>query len=196
MPKPTEETRLQILEAAQNRFMQYGFQKTNVNEIAADCDMSPANLYRFFESKGDMGAAVVKRHIENTKKLKVLTTELEGTAQEKLVYFCHKTIEYNHNIFSNQIHLFELMEFISKKRKELPTEHVALKQACIREILELGQKTGEIGPGDPQQLAMLIFQALRGFVLPHTLIPSGTALEKLKLQSSKLIQLLFAGLHS
>ncbi|MDX2471738.1 MAG: TetR/AcrR family transcriptional regulator [SAR324 cluster bacterium] len=194
MPKPTEETRLQILEAAQNRFMQYGFQKTNVNEIAADCDMSPANLYRFFESKGDMGAAVIKRHIENTKRLKAQTAEMSGSAQEKLIFFCHKTIEYNFNIFSNQIHLFELMEFISKKRKELPTEHVALKQACIKEVIEVGQATGEIGMGDPEQLAMLIFQALRGFLLPHTLIPSGVPLEKLKLQSKKLIQLLFSGL--
>jgi len=53
-----ESTREQILSAATGRFERYGYGKTTMAEIAGDCEMSAANLYRYFESKLDIGAAL------------------------------------------------------------------------------------------------------------------------------------------
>jgi len=52
----TEETRDRIMTAAMGRILQYGFNKTTMAEIAKDCNMSSANIYRFFESKGSIVA--------------------------------------------------------------------------------------------------------------------------------------------
>ena len=49
-----EQTRQKILVAAQERFERYGFNKTTMNEIAKDCEMSAANIYRFFKNKGEL----------------------------------------------------------------------------------------------------------------------------------------------
>ncbi len=45
------DTRERILEVAERLFRQIGYQKTTVADIAKELRMSPANVYRFFESK-------------------------------------------------------------------------------------------------------------------------------------------------
>lgn len=55
-------TRDRILEAAINRIKHYGYGKTTMAEIAADCDMSPGNIYRFFEAKIDIAEAMARKH--------------------------------------------------------------------------------------------------------------------------------------
>ena len=43
--------REKIVEAAKKRFSHFGYAKTTMAEVAADCEMSPGNLYRFFPGK-------------------------------------------------------------------------------------------------------------------------------------------------
>ena len=45
------DTRDRILEVAERLFRVIGYQKTTVGDIAKELRMSPANVYRFFESK-------------------------------------------------------------------------------------------------------------------------------------------------
>jgi AcrR family transcriptional regulator len=47
-----EETRERIMVKADELFRQYGFIKTTVADIAAELAMSPANIYKFFSSRG------------------------------------------------------------------------------------------------------------------------------------------------
>ena len=53
---PTETISDTILAAAMRRFEQFGYSKTTMAEIAADCDMSAANIYRYFENKLEIGS--------------------------------------------------------------------------------------------------------------------------------------------
>src|SRR6202020_1983047 len=45
------DTRERILVVAERLFRQIGYQKTTVADIAKELRMSPANVYRFFDSK-------------------------------------------------------------------------------------------------------------------------------------------------
>src|SRR5260221_2544295 len=45
------DTRGRILVVAERLFRQIGYQKTTVADIAKELRMSPANVYRFFDSK-------------------------------------------------------------------------------------------------------------------------------------------------
>src|SRR5215469_13414402 len=45
------DTRERILVVAERLFRQIGYQKTTVGDIAKELHMSPANVYRFFDSK-------------------------------------------------------------------------------------------------------------------------------------------------
>src|SRR3954454_17925596 len=52
------DTRDRILEVAERLFRQIGYLKTTVGDIAKELKMSPANVYRFFESKKAIHQAV------------------------------------------------------------------------------------------------------------------------------------------
>src|SRR5436853_6297210 len=65
------DTRERILVVAERLFRQLGYQKTTVADIAKALRMSPANVYRFFDSKKSINAGVARR----------LMSEVEGASQ-------------------------------------------------------------------------------------------------------------------
>ena len=48
---PAEERRTQILEAAQRCFARSGYERTRMDDVAAECGLSKGSLYRFFDCK-------------------------------------------------------------------------------------------------------------------------------------------------
>ena len=62
MTDKTTDPREAILNAAAERILHYGYNKTTMSEIAADCGMSPGNIYRFFEAKIDIGEEMARKH--------------------------------------------------------------------------------------------------------------------------------------
>ena len=57
-PVAEHRTKLQLLEAADTHFRHYGYKKTTVADLARAIGVSPAYVYRFFESKPAIGEAV------------------------------------------------------------------------------------------------------------------------------------------
>jgi AcrR family transcriptional regulator len=55
------DVRGRILTTAERLFREIGYQKTTVADIARELRMSPANVYRFFDSKKSINAGVAKR---------------------------------------------------------------------------------------------------------------------------------------
>ncbi len=56
-----QEKASRIIEVAQKRFGLYGFEKTTMNEIASDLDMSKGSLYYYFPDKEHLYMAVVQK---------------------------------------------------------------------------------------------------------------------------------------
>src|SRR5437764_7231298 len=65
------DTRERILVVAERLFRQIGYQKTTVVDIAKELKMSPANVYRFFDSKKAIHEGVAR----------ALMGEVEASAQ-------------------------------------------------------------------------------------------------------------------
>jgi TetR/AcrR family transcriptional regulator, repressor for uid operon len=53
-----------ILDAAERCFVQTGFHKATMQDVAAECGMSPGNLYRYFPSKDAIVAGLAERDRE------------------------------------------------------------------------------------------------------------------------------------
>jgi TetR/AcrR family transcriptional regulator, repressor for uid operon len=63
--RPANEARRdRILDAAERAFARQGFHRTTMQDVAAECDMSPGNLYRYFEGKDALVAGIVERDRE------------------------------------------------------------------------------------------------------------------------------------
>jgi len=186
-------TKQQIIAAAQNLFGTHGFKATSMSDIAGACKMSPANLYRFFPSKIEIGEAVILQHIAFSRKASELALGLPATAQEKLTRFVLETLEYNFEHFHGKGHLLELIEFISQKLPLLPKQHKKIKLETVVQILSEGQGSGEVVKAPVLLQARLLMMALNGFLFPHSLLVGGASLETLKEEAQTLVSILFVG---
>src|SRR5207247_10490906 len=61
MHHPETDVRERILATTERLFREIGYQKTTVADIAKALRMSPANVYRFFDSKKSINAGVARR---------------------------------------------------------------------------------------------------------------------------------------
>ena len=57
-----------ILDSARELFRRYGYNKTNVNEIARDAKVAKATIYKHFESKEMILHAILMDYIRKTVK--------------------------------------------------------------------------------------------------------------------------------
>ena len=62
--QPSAERRNRILDAAERCFARTGFHRATMQDVAAECGMSPGNLYRYFASKDEIVAGMAERDRE------------------------------------------------------------------------------------------------------------------------------------
>src|ERR1700750_2688117 len=79
------DTRERILVVAERLFREIGYQKTTVADIARELRMSPANVYRFFDSKKSINAGGAQRLMGEVEQAsRKIASGKAGTATERL----------------------------------------------------------------------------------------------------------------
>src|SRR5260370_39325782 len=79
-----EDTRERIMATAEALFRRLGFAKTAVADIAAELDMSPANVYRFFPSKNAIVEAICRRFLGEIDRKAWAVARAKGPASERI----------------------------------------------------------------------------------------------------------------
>jgi AcrR family transcriptional regulator len=160
----TEDTRRNILQAAEGRFRQYGYTKTTMAEIAEDVKMSTANLYRYFENKQDMAAACASRCMgERIETLREVVRRPGLGAAERLEAYLVATLHYTHQQSCDQPNVDQLVEIVARERKQIVHEKVEAECALIAEILVQGNESDEfsvqnvIATAEAVHAAMVLF---------------------------------------
>lgn len=69
MPKDKSASHARIISAAKNEFLEKGFEKASMRFIAASAGMTSAGLYRHFEDKEEMFAALVQPALDAMKEM-------------------------------------------------------------------------------------------------------------------------------
>src|SRR5438445_13252011 len=78
------DTRARILLTAERLFREIGYQKTTVADIAKVLKMSPANVYRFFDSKRAIHEAVARRLMSEVEQAATTIAAEPGSATGRL----------------------------------------------------------------------------------------------------------------
>jgi AcrR family transcriptional regulator len=155
-----------ILAAAMRRFEQFGYSKTTMAEIAADCDMSAANIYRYFENKLEIGAQLARRCLaEECAALKEVI-ESDTSASARLEGFLLANLRYTYQRWSEQPRINELVEAIARERTDVVQDHIQFKQELITRLIEAGNRNGEFAAVDPVRTAEAILVAGTVFDVP------------------------------
>ena len=164
----TAEIKHNILDKAFARFGRFGFGKTTMAEIAKDCDMSPGNLYRYFENKKEIGAGCARRCMQ--QKLELVREVVRNhrlKPEKKLQAFALEVLEYMHQQFSDQAALMELVDFISRERWDIVAQYMDQERALLSEILSEGNRCGDFNIPDVLETAKWIQAALIKFISPR-----------------------------
>lgn len=191
----TLDTKQQIIEMSDKRFRRYGFGKTTMAEIAKDCHMSAANLYRYFESKEKIGLEIALKCLHTKEQLGKAVLLREGlSASARLEVFFLEILRYTHDFCANDTHLSELVTFISKEHPDMVKRHQESLGAFVAEILAEGNRTGEFDVPDIIQSSSAVLITMLHFYYPPLVMMNGLVLEELERREKAVVALLIRGL--
>ena len=154
------DTKKQILEATKELLEYYGYQKTSMADIARDCEMSPANIYRFYKGKDEIIADIANNIFKDVEsKLREVVRSPEASASERLNVFIVENLEHLDMICTCNGKMDEAVDYIKRKNPELFTRHLETKRSMIAEILAEGNRNDEFQVEDIIGTADLILNA-------------------------------------
>jgi AcrR family transcriptional regulator len=166
------DTRERILVVAERLFRELGYQKTTVGDIAKALRMSPANVYRFFDSKKSIHEAVTR----------VLMGEVEDTAQtilrkpgpaamrlRELIKTIHRM---NSERYVGDAKLHEMVEIAMEESWQVCVAHIQTLTEMIGGVIAQGVASGEFEVIDVAEAAMCTCQAMVGYFHPQMIAQS------------------------
>ena len=188
-----EEIKELILEKAIDRFIRYGFGKTTMVEIAKDCGMSAGNLYRYFESKFDIGVGVAQGYISKAEQILKDVVQRPGlNPTQRLETFILEKLKFMYANIVEQPNAQDLVNYILDERWDLVEQHRNVQNALMTEILSEGNRTGEFKVTDAAQTASAIYAMTTKFRLPHFF--KNVSLEELEQEAKAVVTLMIQGL--
>ncbi len=193
MPGMRAETGRRILDAAEQRFADYGYGKTTMAEIAADCSMCVGNLYRFFENKSAIAAACVARLHRRKLRAGLAAAAKEAGAVAKLRAFLSERLRLAHAHVVGHRHLYELVRVIESEHAAMLDASENEVIAAMADLLQRGMAAGEVRRGDAHRMAFLVHQSLLRYNNPVSLKRNPP--DRLHADLSDYLDLLYAGLN-
>ncbi|MEM9144739.1 MAG: TetR/AcrR family transcriptional regulator [Pseudomonadota bacterium] len=167
------DTRAAILEHAHALFHHYGFNKTNMADIAERAGMSPANLYRYFRNKQAIGLAVVTGHFEAEKRAILdAMDQADGKRPETVIRaLVHAAVDHIVEAMEASPKMIELAEFVSDNPDGLAVlqDYVLWRRREIMEQIAWGNVLGHFDVADPERTAIALQHAIKAFHMPFAL---------------------------
>ena len=151
-----------ILKAAQKRLGLFGFEKTTMQEIAADIAMSKASLYYYFPDKESLFKAV----IENEQEEYYFLLEQRIARLTEADNMIMELVELRHTIFRKFLNLskFRLSDNHKMKPllKDLYNRMREKETEILTTIFNKGKESGIFQFDDAAGLALLFSDLLQG----------------------------------
>jgi len=170
---PADATREEILRHAIDLFGHYGFNKTNIGDIAERSNMSPGNIYRYFKNKQAIGIAAVESYFEMTQTaMDTVLMMPEGTPEDRIRRFIETGVTHLKDELARNPKMVELAEFIcgDEEGLEVLGAHIMWRRTRLIAELRKGIETGVFHQNDPEQTAIALLNAVKVFLMPMALV--------------------------
>lgn len=171
MPRPaTENQRIRderherILRAAAHVFAHKGLAATTIADIAAAAHVSHGLAYHYFATKEEIFRQLVNRAMQGTERLLRDAHARGGTVTERLRWLINEMIEGTKDSTDDMLIVQQAMisEAVPPDVRGLVLHEPPILLELLSGLLGEGQACGEIIPGDPHQLALLLLSCIQG----------------------------------
>jgi AcrR family transcriptional regulator len=161
------DTRERILVTAERLFREIGYQKTTVGDIAKVLRMSPANIYRFFDSKKAIHEGVTRGLMGEVETVAQRIAKTPGPAAPRLRELLTTVHRMNSERYVGDSKLHEMVAIAMEESWEVCVAHMELITQTIGSVIAQGVATGEFEVADPQQAALCSCAAMIKFFHPQ-----------------------------
>jgi AcrR family transcriptional regulator len=159
--------RERILEVAERLFRQLGYQKTTVGDIAKELRMSPANVYRFFDSKKAIHEGVARSLMSEVEEAMQAILQKPGPAAARLRELITTVHRMNSERYIGDSKLHEMVEVAMEESWEVCVAHIQTIIEAIGGVIAQGVASGEFEVADVPLAAMCTCHALVGYFHPQ-----------------------------
>jgi Bacterial regulatory proteins, tetR family. len=159
--------RERILQISEQLFLSRGFRHTGIAEISSACEMSPANIYRFFESKAEIGEAVTSRFLARMEGMaeEILAQPISaGERLRELLTTLHR-VTCEQLVVEHRAHEM-VRRAMTEQWDAIETHNARLRDGYVRLVAD-GIKRGEFAAGDAATLGTVVFNAAFPFCHPQ-----------------------------
>jgi AcrR family transcriptional regulator len=159
--------RERILVVAERLFRQIGYQKTTVGDIAKELRMSPANVYRFFDSKKAIHEGVCRSLMGEVEAAARVILAKPGPAPARLRELLTTIHRMNSERYVGDSKLHEMVEIAMEESWEVCVAHIRGITETIGGVIAQGVASGEFEASDIPLAAMCTCHALVAYFHPQ-----------------------------
>src|SRR6266403_4589576 len=161
------DTRERILVVAERLFRQIGYQKTTVADIAKELRMSPANVYRFFDSKKAIHEGVARSLMGEVEIEAQAIAAKPGPAAVRLRELMKTIHRMNSERYVADSKLHEMVEIAMQEDWDVCLAHMQQITETIAAVIADGAESGEFEAPDVPLAAMCACTAMMRFFHPQ-----------------------------
>lgn len=168
------DTRDRILEVAERLFRQIGYQKTTVGDIAKELRMSPANVYRFFESKKAIHQAVARGLMGEVELEAQRIVAKPGPVPERFRELLTTIHRMNTERYVGDNKLHEMVEIAMQEDWQVCVNHMECIGGFVGQMIAQGVASGDFEAPDLQLAALCSCTAMMRFFHPQMIAQCAT----------------------
>src|ERR1700760_2769378 len=161
------DTRERILVTAERLFRQLGYTKTTVADIAKELRMSPANVYRFFDSKKSIHEGVARGLMGEVEQAAIAIMQKPGPASVRLREMIKAVHDMNRERYVGDSKLHEMVEVAMQESWDVCVAHMKLITETIGGVIAQGAASGEFEGADVGLAAFCTCHAMVGYFHPQ-----------------------------
>ena len=166
------DVRERILVRAERLFREIGYQKTTVADIAKALQMSPANVYRFFDSKKSINAGVARRLMGEVEQASKAIAARRGSAKGRLRELLTTIHRMNSDRYVADSKMHEMVAVAMEENWDVCQTHMVGITGEIANVIASGVASGEFRVSDPAAAAMCTCAAMIRFFHPQMIAES------------------------
>ena len=157
-----DERRAQLLEAARDVLLRFGYRKATLEDIAREAGVSRATVYNYFPNKEAVYKGILAKEIARLKRDVAASIDLSASPELLLLQFVrarHRCLKQIKDLYSVALNVGrDVLPIAQEEIRALQTEELAF----LRALLRSGVNRGVFRPVDEELLAAALLSALRG----------------------------------
>src|SRR6267142_921111 len=168
------DTQERILVVAERLFRQIGYQKTTVADIAKELRMSPANVYRFFDSKKSIHEGVARGLMGEVEVEARRIVPAPGPASVRLREMMKTIHRMNTERYVGDSKLHEMVEIAMQEDWDVCVAHMECIASTLGQVIAQGVASGEFEAADLLLASLCACTAMMRFFHPQMIAQCAT----------------------